>query len=287
MGAAAYHALPELSSSLAQIIIAQSPLHAWTASPRLNPNYEPEEREDFDYGNACHALLLEGEDRMHVVDADDWRTKLAKEERDAARAAGKYPVLKHKYARVLKMRDAALEAIAGCAELGFTLADGKPEQVLAWEDQGVACRARLDFLTNDRFVILDYKSTTNAAPRAFSRHIAKMGYHYQAEFYTRGVEALVGRRPKFVFMAQEITAPFACSFHGCAPSLMGIAEQDVTYAMKMWRRCLEANDWPAHDQRIHWAEAMPWQVSEAEERAGIQYDPSKLWRKPLESDLIA
>lgn len=281
----AYHALPQLSSSLAKTIIAKSPKHAWTESPRLNPDYESEEREEFDYGKACHALLLEGEDRMAPIEADDWRTKAAKEARDAARAEGKYPVLVRKYARVLKMRDAAIAAIAGCADLGgLTLADGEAERVLVWQEGEVACRARLDWLSNDRKVILDYKTTTDATPRAFTRQITRMGYHYQDEFYSRAVAALFGHRPKFVFLAQEDTAPHACSFHGCAPSLRAIAEQDVDYAVRTWKRCLALNDWPAHDQRIHWAEAMPWQMDATEERTGIPYDPAILYAGLKEND---
>ena len=41
----AYHLDPcpeaSLSSTLAKTMLAQSPLHAWTASPRLNPDWEP------------------------------------------------------------------------------------------------------------------------------------------------------------------------------------------------------------------------------------------------------
>lgn len=277
MPAADYHAMPQLSCSLAKILIAQSPLHAWTASPVLNPNYRPEEKEAFDIGSAAHALLLEGEDRMVVVEADDWRTKAAKEGRDAARAAGKHPILARKYQDVQRMRDAAVLAIAKCSDLsGITLADGRVEHVVTWTERGVECRARIDFLANGELVILDYKSTTDATPRAFSKQIARMGYHYQDEFYSRGVKAVYGRRPKFVFLAQETTAPYACSFHGCAPSLLAIAEQDVDYAVKVWGECLKSGTWPAHSNRIHWAEATPWQVAEVEERHAIEYDIEKL-----------
>lgn len=287
MPASDYHAMPQLSCSLAKIIIAQSPLHAWTASPTLNPNYQPEEKEAFDIGSAAHALLLEGEDRMVVVEADDWRTKAAREARDAARAAGKHPVLARKYRDVVKMRDAAVLAIAKCADLsGLTLAEGRAEHVITWTDRGVECRARIDFLQTGEAVILDYKSTTDATPRAFSKQIARMGYHYQDEFYSRGVKAVFGRRPKFVFLAQETEAPYACSFHGCAPSLLAIAEQEVDYAIKTWGECLKTDTWPAHSNRIHWAEATIWQVTEVADRHAIPYDVERAgW--PQARDAVA
>lgn len=277
MPADQYHKMPQLSCSLAKVIITQSPLHAWTACPALNPNYQSEEKEAFDIGSAAHALLLEGEDRMVVVEADDWRKKVAQEARDAARAEGKHPVLARKYADVQAMRDVAVRAIAECSDLsGLTLANGRAEHVITWADKGVECRARIDFLANGELVILDYKSTTDATPRAFSKQIARMGYHYQDEFYSRGVEAVFGKRPKFIFLAQETTAPYACSFHGCAPSLLGIAEMDVAYAVRTWGECLASGRWPAHSNRIHWAEAAAWQMAEVEERAGIPYDIEKM-----------
>lgn len=283
MSAAAYHALPSLSNSLAQILIAQSPQHAWTASPALNPNYTRVEKEEFDIGQATHALLLEGQDRMAVIEADDWRKKDARAERDEARAAGKHPVLAKRYQDVLKMRDVAVRAIAECDQLsGLSLSNGQPEVVLTWHDlDSVACRARLDFLSAvlpfGNRIVLDYKSTTDATPRAFSRQIARMGYHYQEEFYSRGVQHTLGQRPMFVFMAQETTAPYACSFHACAPSLQAMAKAEVDYAIRLWRDCLRSNRWPAHDQRIHYAEAAAWQLTEAEERTGIPYDYEALF----------
>ena len=44
-----YHAdpadAPSLSASIAKILIAETPLHAWTAHPKLNPNFVREEKD--------------------------------------------------------------------------------------------------------------------------------------------------------------------------------------------------------------------------------------------------
>ena len=57
-----YHAdpspRPSLSSTLARVILDQSPLHAWTRHPRLNPFYESEDRKTFDIGRAAHRAVL-------------------------------------------------------------------------------------------------------------------------------------------------------------------------------------------------------------------------------------
>ena len=77
---------PSLSSHIAHRLITQSPLHAWYAHPRLNPRYVEEDSTAFDLGSCAHALLLEGEDSIAVIEADDWRTKVAKEARAKARS---------------------------------------------------------------------------------------------------------------------------------------------------------------------------------------------------------
>lgn len=285
MPAAEYHAdpcpEPSLSASIAKIVVGQSPLHAWTAHPRLNTAFEPEEATAFDVGSAAHALLLEGEDRMAVIDANDYRTKAAQEARDNARASGKHPVLSKQYENIKTMVSVAKAAITRCGDLsGMSLDRGVAEPVILWKEGNVWCRSRLDFLPADHSLILDYKTTTDTAPAAFSRQITRMGYHIQAAFYERGVKAILGVDAPFVLMAQETGEPFAVSFHGCAPSLMEIARKLVDDAIKTWGACLSANRWPGYSDRIHWAEAQAWQMAEHEERLGIPYDPAKLWEKP-------
>ena len=41
---------PMLSATIATILCSSSPLHAWVAHPKLNPDYVPEESKAFDVG---------------------------------------------------------------------------------------------------------------------------------------------------------------------------------------------------------------------------------------------
>lgn len=280
-----YHAdpcaVPSLSSGIARTLISRSPAHAWIAHPRLNPDHVPEERTAFDLGSAAHALLLEGEDRMTVIDAADYRTKAAQEARDAARLAGRHPVLAARYKDVKAMVGRVHEAIDRSPDLsGITLADGTPEQTIIWREGDAWLRCRPDWLARDCSVMLDYKTTTDAEPLHFGRHIARMLYHFQAAFYRRGVKAVTGRDAPFILLAQEIEAPHACTFHGCAPSLEAIAEQMVEQAIRTWAACMKADTWPSYSPRIHYHEAAQWAAMEQEERmAGIPYEVSQLWEK--------
>ena len=265
ISAEAYHAdpapQPSLSSSVAQILLTQSPRHAWLAHPKLNPNYVAEEDSRFDLGSAAHAMLLEGDDSGIVwVDADDWRTKAAKEHRDAARAAGVLPLL-IKYQPILQAMVAEAQTYVASSELGDILSTGAAEQTLMWEENGTHCRARLDLLSADRRVILDYKSTENAAPDAFIRQIGRMQYDVQAEFYCRGVRS-EGGDPTFVFLAQEITPPFACSLVGLSNAYREIGQSKCERAIRLWAHCLATNEWPGYSNRVAYAEPPAYMLNE-------------------------
>lgn len=270
MTAEAYHAdpapQPSLSSSIARILLSESPYKAWYSHPRLNPAYQERHEDKFDMGTASHAMLLENDaSRIVTVEADDWRTKAAKEAREAARAAGKTALLARHHAAVSKMVDVAKAFIAQ-SEIAEYWSQAESEVTATWQENGVWLRCRFDRLANDRRCIMDYKSTGDAAPEPFSRQLVRMGYHFQDAFYRRAVRALGGKEPSFVFLVQSVEAPHECSLHGCDPALREIADLEVQTAIDQWRQCLTSNKWPSHGGRIHWAIPTNWQMTMHEQR---------------------
>jgi hypothetical protein len=268
--ASKYHAddlgtpVPSLSSSIAKLLITRSPKHAWMQHPRLNPNYKPEEDTKFDLGSAAHALLLEGADRMVVVDAADWRTKIAKEARDAARAEGKHPVLAHQHANVVSMVKTLKEAFSANADLeGYTISGdgGVSEHTIVWHEGETYFRSRLDRVSTDRKVIFDYKSTDNAEPTAFTRTIINMGYDLQAAFYLR---ALQKPEARYILIAQETEAPFAVSFIGMPPAFIELGRRKVEHAIAIWKECMASGKWPAYPTRVCYVEPPEWEMAKWE-----------------------
>jgi hypothetical protein len=265
-----YHADPcptaSLSSSIASVLLDQSPLHAWLAHPRLNPAYRRDDGDSrFDLGSAAHMMLLERrEDRIVRVQADDWRTKAAKEARAEAQAQGQYAVLERQYADIVAMCSVAQDYLL-TTELGDILATGDSERTVLWQEDSLWFRARPDLLSQDRRIILDYKSTASAAPDFIARQIGRMGYDLQAEFYTRGMQAVTGREDTvFVFLFQEITPPYACSLISLSNAYRAVGLAKATRAMGIWRKCLTTNNWPAYSPQILYAEPKAWDVIEAE-----------------------
>ena len=264
MSAGDYHAdpndAPSLSASIAHRLLAQSPRHAWTAHPRLNPAHEPEHAEAFDLGTAAHAYLLEGQANVVVIDAKDYRSKAAQESRDLARAAGRVPILASRWDDVLSMAAAARVQLGHHPE-PVPLLVGLPEQTLIWREGDIWCRARLDWLADDRRVVDDYKTTEGSAhPEAWCRGpLFRNGYDVQAAFYLRGVKVLFGIDASFRFVVQECYPPFALSVIGLGPDVLTLGEKKRLRAVELWQECLETGIWPAYPARTHRAELPPWE----------------------------
>lgn len=272
MPASEYHAesapqfadVPHLSASIGKILISKTPYHAWRAHPKLG-NAEREEKEVFDIGSAAHDLLLEGTAaRICVIDADDWRTKVAKEAREEARSNGLRPILSKHNAALQKMVEAARKFVAG-SEVAGVFDDGKPEQTAIWKAGDVHCKARFDWLTNDSSMILDYKTTDYISPEFCTRQVERLGYDFQEAFYRRAVKHTRGVDPQFVFLFQETSEPYSCLLVACAPSLHEIAAANVQRAINLWGDCLATDTWPGYGGRIHWAEASAWKMSQYEQ----------------------
>lgn len=274
--AAQYHAdmlfdRPSLSNSISKILAAETPRHAWTAHPRLNPNHKEIEKTSFDRGSAAHALLLEGEDRMTVIHQDSYRTNLAKELRDAARAQGKHPILEKDYDPIYEMVSVAKDAIRNCQDLGgLTLQDGNAEQVFAWIEGDTCMRSRIDWMSNDRRLILDFKTTeASANPADWERTMLNGWGDLQPAFNLRGNIATGGPEDaKFVWLVQEVQPPFACCFIGVTNELLALGQQKVNAAMEIWRECMASNKWPAYPARIHWLSPPAWAEAKWAERTG-------------------
>lgn len=274
MTADTYHAdpctAPSLSSSIARTLLSYSPRHAWFEHPQLNPNVEREDKEMFDLGTAAHAYLLEGESGFVIVDATDWRTKAAKDERDQARLDGKIPLLAHKWQDVQDMATAARMQLGDHEATPIPFRGGKPEQTLIWREGDIWCRARLDWLHDDHSAIDDLKTTqASANPDVWTRAMFGAGYDIQAAFYLRGLRAISGggaRGTVFRFIAQENFRPFALSVIGLAPDALALADRKVERAIALWGDCLKRNRWAGYPLQVCYAELPPWQEAQWMER---------------------
>lgn len=254
-----------LSAGLAHTLLSRSPRHAWYAHSVLNPDWQQEATEGSDLGSIAHALFLEGgSNRVVVVEADDWRTKAAKEARDVARLQGKLPILAARYEQVKTMTEEVARVIAE-SELGDTFRDGQAEQTMLWQEDGIWFRTRPDWISRDRRVLVDYKTTSAVAePDSWARtQLLGMGYDMQAAFGLRAVSVLAPHthEPVFVFVVQETDPPYAVSFVSLSPAWRAWAEGKRLAAVTEWAHCLSTDSWPGYPTRIAYAEPPGWAVT--------------------------
>lgn len=253
-----------LSASRLNTILQYSPFHAYH-----DEGGEPSDASDM--GTAIHDALLEGIDRIAVIEADDWRTKAAKDARDNARSEGKIPILAHKVAQVTNAVDAAKRFIAS-SEIAGVFDDGKPEQTIIWKEGELICKARPDWLTDERDILLHVKTTQGSAePSSWIRNqLVPAGYDVAAMFYEMGIfgirtdkECHIGSQS--VFLVIEQNAPYGCSLVGLAPAMMDLASRKVERGIRIWQQCKATGKYPSYPAQIHYAEPMPWHLSAEEE----------------------
>lgn len=236
---AEYHADPtSLSVSGAKTLIR---------SPRMfkHRQQEPLRKDVFDIGSAAHALVLGIGAPISVIDADDWRTKAAREARDAARGRGETPLLAADYARVQAMAD-ELSSHTLAMRL---LSDGKPE-VSAYaldEPTGVTRRCRFDWL--HPYLLVDYKSAASADPRDLAGRygaVQKWGYSMQAAWYTDVARDLGHPAELFAFIVQEKEPPYQVTVAYVADDDLYEAREANRTALERFRDCTDTDLWPSY-----------------------------------------
>ena len=241
---------PSLTQSLAKIILDRSPLHAWYAHPRLNPDFVDDDATKYDVGNIAHTLLIGRGKTIEVLeDFDDWRTKAAKEQREAAAAAGRLAVLPKHFAKADRMVSSARTQLAqrGLEDL-FT--EGHGEVVLLWQEDHIWLRQMIDWLTPDRMTFCDFKTTEqSASPVKLDAKMWNDGWHIQAAMAERGLDAMDptshGRRD-YLFVVQEAAPPYLLTVARICEAPLTIARKQLQWAVDRWTECQANNVYPGY-----------------------------------------
>lgn len=222
-------------------------------------------------GTAAHKLVLGIGAQLVLIDAKDYRTKAAQDTRDAARAAGKVPLLPDQLAQAKAMA-AAVRAHPVAAAL-FNPDGGAPERSLFWQDEltGVWLRSRLDWLPHQvrawgqRMVIADLKTTAAADKASVTKHMHNYGYFQQAPFYSDGVRALgLDDDPAFVFVFVESDPPHLISVAQLDHEAMEAGRALNRIAIERYRDCMEAGVWPGYSTEIELISLPPWALRHLE-----------------------
>lgn len=236
-----YHADPvpggSLSSTFARLLTAHVPAKAIERMQNRKPT------KSMNLGKAAHAHAL-GAGPELIVWQYDGRTKDGKAERaeHADRIASEAAV-----AVTEKERDQITGMVAALhanPEVRRIL-DANPCEVSGfWQENDVWLRARYDLLLDaDGY---DYKTCEDCTRRGFSRAMAAYGYHQQADFYLRGLQALghpAGEKP-FRFICQETEPPYLIQIHTPDEMAMETARLLNDRAIGIYAGATKTGIWP-------------------------------------------
>ena len=202
-----YHPGVGISSSYLRRF-GQSQLHAIEHKQESSPNLK--------FGTAAHALIVEGQEafdkEVRVLTGSPY-TKAYKEEKAEYEEQG-FIVLKEDDVNLIQsMKDSMV--YEGNAYLN---AKGKvAEASIYWYEDDVLCKCRPDMLcpplkepnSDNKIVIIDYKTTISCEPFSFNKSVKKYGYDMQAAWYRRGLLMAGYDVEDFLFIAQEKVHPYA------------------------------------------------------------------------------
>lgn len=241
-----------------------------------------------DFGSVAHALVLGQSGVFLTVDADDWRTKRAQDERKAIEAAGHVAVLTKTANRAAELADAVLShPVAGGLFPEQPYDAGIPEATLVWTDEetGVWCRARLDRLPpvvpGVRMVVPDLKTCDSAHPDACDASIARYGYGRQGAHYRAGVMALgLDDDPAIVDVFVETKRPYLITVRQLPevdelgePGALAIGRRQLRKGLRVFADCQASGKWPGYGDGIGFAATPSWAMWDhrrAEERGDYE-----------------
>lgn len=251
-----YHADTDSLSSSGARLILQSP-----ARFRWDMDHPRPYTAAFELGHAAHTLTIGTGSEFEVIDADSWRTKDAREQRDAAVADGLTPLLRQEWQQVTDMR-AALAAHPVAGPL-FDRDDTMCETSMWWEDPdtGCPCRARPDLATYACDLIVDYKTTTDASPHGFQKAVATFSYEVQAAWYLDAFRALEDASDvPFVFVCQEKTPPYLVGIYQLDVEALRVGAEKSARARRLYVQAASSGDWPGYPTTPQLIDLPKWAV---------------------------
>ena len=219
-------------------------------------------------GTAVHRALLEpelfGAAFVRGIEGDG-RTKAVKDARAAL--AAEYPdatvLAPAKYDEVTGMRDAILGH-----ETARKLFEGAGEfeATLMWDDPGtgITCKARPDRLVTRAKMLVELKSTRDAAAWAFPPDAERRGYFRKLALYRRGLRAVGWDYLSTVVVAVESAPPHDLACYLVDEGSIDSAEQEVTGLLRRLQHCRGTDTWPGYGEGLRHLARPAWATKQTD-----------------------
>lgn len=256
---AAYQAIDAVNiSTLVEIVTSPKAYRYRRTHPR-------QDAAGYRLGRATHTAVLEPMRFLRdyaLSTLPDFRTKVAQTWRDAQEAAGKTVLTEAQFQAAERMR----LAVHRHRVARRYLADGEPEVTIQWEDSGIRCKGRIDWLSP--LAIVDLKTTRHPRPEAFGRDAARLLYHARLSWYRDGLFASTGKSLPAVLIALQIDEPHDVCCYRLTDEQLDAGRRCYEGMLDTLRACLAADSWPGVSEDEEIDLPMPtWSLSQPEDDA--------------------
>lgn len=257
----------DMSSSALKVISKKSAAHYYYQF--LDPEYKAErlqqkrdvmsgkntKKAHLRFGDCFHKLLLEPKEFEKKVVLWSGLPRNKKEGKDEFNK-----IMENFEDGMLTMTEAEHKSAQEMAESVLSLstardfihADGDAEASLFWHDEtyGIDCKARVDYLTHDGFLI-DLKTAQNSDHEGFRKDAYNFGYYIQAAWYMRGYEAVFGKKPKgFCFIAIEKEKPYVAGTYYATDDELMLGHYDIERALEEYSLSKKSGSWRGYPDKF-------------------------------------
>jgi hypothetical protein len=250
---------PSVSQSWIKREAEASPYHAANDHPRLNPygTRKGSKAAHLFLGDAVHRLALGKGREISIVRYPDYKSEAARNDRDAAIANNRIPILQRVHVQAFDMaelvRAKIVETLGG--------APYETEVPIFWTEEvtlpsgrvvTVWCRGMLDVWCPSLAWVLDVKTMSGlASDEGIAKQIENNDYAVQGRFYPRGVERILPElagRVKFDFLWIEAGEPYG---HRATPldgSTRHTGDLMVDMGLQAFAEGMASGVWPSYPQ---------------------------------------
>lgn len=241
---AEYHADPAISKSDLDLI-NRSP--AYYRYVKENPK---EQTSAMLLGSVFHKLVLEPETfaaEYAVCPAVDRRTKAGREVYQSF-VDDLQEGIEVITDDIYQTAQAMAESVKNHPIAARLLQGGQAETSYFWEENGVECKCRPDYLRTDIKSIIDLKSTQNASPESFVKSAYDYRYHVQAAWYLRGLKACGVDAENFIFIAVEKEAPYTVCVYTADDLMIKLGNSEADENLDTFCKCMRSDNWFGYEE---------------------------------------
>lgn len=253
---AEYHATPAISKSDLDLI-AKSPMHY-----KLSKEAQREQTPAMLLGSVTHKLVLEPDkfaDEYMVAPEVDKRTKDGKAAwaEFVAEVTDKHTVIDK---ALYEQAQAVAEAVRSHPVAAKLLQGGRAELSYFWDNNGIECKCRPDYLREDIKTVIDLKTTQCSAPEEFTKSAFNYRYHVQAAWYLDGLKACGVNVENFIFIAVETKPPYPVMVYVADELMIKLGQAEAADNLETYRECLESDIWHGYEEqpKVHSLSLPDW-----------------------------